>query len=395
MIMKKILQPFLTGLLLLYSCTLQAQADSTGAICRVGIFAPVYLDSVFNGANYRYKDQMPKIVIPGLEFLEGAQLALDSIKPLNPVKVTLFDYKSAQQTISSLTNNNTFDSLDLIIASAGSNEFKILADIALKKNIPFISATYPNDGGISSNSFVIILNATLNTHCSGIYNFVLKTLPTSKITLFKKQGVVEERIAAQFARLNTANSSKPLLNLPVVLLKDSFNIAAIEAQLDSTRANTIIVGTLDENYGKRLAAYCASLSKKYNITLIGMPNWDGIKDFSKTEFKSFPIYYSTSFYTAETDRWNIIIKNIFKEKTNGNAMDMVFKGFESTYNFLSLFIKDRNNFMSNLNDKSFKIFTEYDIKPVRNNPKSLTPDYFENKKVYIIKKLNGITVKVF
>lgn len=386
---------YLAPLLLLFSSThLFAQADSTDKTIRVGLFAPIYLDSVFANGQYKYKDQMPKIVIPGLDFVEGSQIALDTIRTIVPVKVSVYDYKSANQTISKLILSNTFDSLDIIIGSVGPAEFKQLADIALKKNIPFISATYPNDGGITANPNTIILNATLNTHCSGIYNYLVKALPTSKITLLKKQGVVEERIAAQFSKLNTGNTGKPLLSISTNLLKDSFDITAIEKQLDSTRVNTIIAGTLDENYGKRIASFCAVLSKKYTINLVGMPNWDGIKDFSKPDYKNLPIFYSASFYNDEADKWSVAIKTAFKERTNGTAMDMVYKGFESTYYFLSLLLKNKTGFMFNLNDKSYKVFTDYDIKPVRNNSKSLTPDYFENKKVYIIKKINGQAIKI-
>lgn len=392
--MKKNFLYFTFFLLAVSSIQLHAQNDSTIKPVRVGIFVPLYLDSVFVNGQYKYKEQMPKLVLPGLDFTEGAQIALDSIKAEANITVSIYDYKSAEQSLPKLILSNSFDSLDIMIGSVGSQEFKTLADIAVKKNIPFISATYPNDAGVTANPFVVILNATLNTHCGGIYNYILKTFPTSKITLFKKQGVVEERIAGQFAKLNAGNTGKPLLNIPVVMLKDSFDTAIIEAQLDSTRVNTLIAGTLDENYGKRLASICAVLSKKYQINLVGMPNWDGIKDFSKPEYKNFAIYYSASYYNDETDKWSTAVKNVFKERTNGTAMDMVYKGFESTYYFLSLFIKDRNNFITNLGNKQSKVFTEYDIKPVRLSSKSLTPDYYENKKVYIIKKLNGFITKM-
>ncbi|MBI3717640.1 MAG: ABC transporter substrate-binding protein [Sphingobacteriales bacterium] len=392
--MKKSFIYLVSFLSLLSSVHSFAQNDSAAKTIRVGLFAPIYLDSVFANGQYKYKDQMPKIVIPGLDFVEGAQIALDSIKTTTPLSVSVYDYKSADQNISQLILANTFDSLDIIIGSVGSAEFKQLADIAAKKNIPFISATYPNDGGITANPNTIILNATLNTHCSGIYNYIVKYLPGSKITLFKKQGVVEERIAAQFSKLNTGNTGNPLLNIPAILLKDSFDISIIESKLDSTRTNTIIAGTLDENFGKRIASFCAVLSKKYNINLIGMPNWDGIKDFSKPDYKNLSIFYSASFYTDETDKWSTSVKTVFKDRTNGTAMDMVYKGFESTYYFLSLLLKNKIGFMNNLNDKSFKVFTDYDIKPVRNTGKSATPDYFENKKVYIIKKLNGVITKM-
>jgi Periplasmic binding protein len=393
--MKKNFLYFLAFFITVKSSTVLAQFDSiTPKTYRIGIFAPLYLDSVFANGQYRYKDQMPKMIIPGLEFVEGAQMALDSIVTNHPIKIFVYDYKSKEQNINTLQSNNSFDSLDLMIGSAGSAEFKQLADIALKKNIPFISATYPNDGGITANPNVVILNATLNTHCTAVYNYIIKTVPTSKIVLFRKKGTVEDRIAAQLNKLNNSNTGKALLTIPAVMLTDSFTKSNIEQQLDSTRMNTIIAGTLDENYGKRLAAVCAGISKKYPITLIGMPNWDGVKDFTKPEFKNFPIYFPASYYNAETDKWSNAIKTIFKERTNGTAMDMVYKGFECTYYFINVLLKGRENFMSNINDRQYRVFTEYDIKPVKLKTNTVNPDYYENKKVYILKKVNGVTSKM-
>jgi hypothetical protein len=42
----------------------------------------------------------------------------------------------------------------------------------------------------------------------------------------------------------------------------------------------------------------------------------------------------------------------------------------------------------------YKIFTDFDIQPVL-NPKTTTLDYFENKKIYFIKKVNGAEIAVY
>src|SRR5215471_17594970 len=47
---------------------------------KIAILAPLYLDSAFDDqSNYRYDKQFPKFFNPGLEFYEGAQLALDTL----------------------------------------------------------------------------------------------------------------------------------------------------------------------------------------------------------------------------------------------------------------------------------------------------------------------------
>src|SRR4051812_47423200 len=48
---------------------------------RIGIFAPLYLDSVFSEeGKFRYKQGLPKFIAPAVDFVNGAQIALDSVK---------------------------------------------------------------------------------------------------------------------------------------------------------------------------------------------------------------------------------------------------------------------------------------------------------------------------
>ena len=82
---------------------------------KVGIFAPVYLDSAFTGNSYRYSKTFPKFTFSGLEFLSGVQIALDSILIYQAnVTAKLLDSKAIPA--SEFNNNSQFDSLDLIIA---------------------------------------------------------------------------------------------------------------------------------------------------------------------------------------------------------------------------------------------------------------------------------------
>ena len=79
------MRKILTGIFVIicaFSFTgLYAQEIKTAAkkTFQVGIFAPVYLDSVFKGNNYRYSENFPRFILQGLDFIQGAQIALDSM----------------------------------------------------------------------------------------------------------------------------------------------------------------------------------------------------------------------------------------------------------------------------------------------------------------------------
>src|SRR5689334_10517600 len=74
------LMPLVSCSIAVLSCLFSITAAAQGIRHRIAIFTPLYLDSTFDDLNnYRYGTQFPKFINPGLEFYEGAQLALDSL----------------------------------------------------------------------------------------------------------------------------------------------------------------------------------------------------------------------------------------------------------------------------------------------------------------------------
>src|SRR6187551_275739 len=75
-----------------------AQKDSSTIIktYRIGIFAPLYLDSVFNEeGRFRFSQGMPQFMVPGVDFVNGVQIALDSIRlQQQNVNAYIYDAKS-------------------------------------------------------------------------------------------------------------------------------------------------------------------------------------------------------------------------------------------------------------------------------------------------------------
>lgn len=385
--MKKI---FVIISLATFSCgSAHAQGDSTKPLktYNVGIFAPLYLDSVFNGNNYRYSKSFPKFILPGLDFVQGAQIALDSMEIFQGnIDASFYDTRSALQSLPSLINTNMLDSLDMIIGSVKDSDYVQLANFALQKNIPFISATYPNDAGITANPFVVIVNSTLKAHCEAIYSYILQNHGTDKIFLVRKPGNQEDRIAAYFKNINEPDG-KPLLNIQIVSTNDNFLL--LENKIDTSKQTVIIGGSLDERFAEKIASASYTYNKTSPVKLIGMPNWDGFAFGKKNSFQDFPIYFTSPYYNIKWDTYSRMVKDVYLKKYKGNPSDMSFKGFEIVYLFTKLLAKYPNDFMSHLNDYPSKIFSEYNFKPVFLKKQSIAPDYFENKHLYFIRALNG------
>lgn len=384
--------PFTAGLVLLIFITTFGQQAPLKTY-RVGIFSALYLDSVFSNGEYNYGKKFPKFTQQGLDFVQGAEIALDSLPlPNGNITATVFDSKATVNNIPWLITNNKLDSLDLIIGSVKDSEFLDLANFAKQKNIPFISATYPNDGGIVDNPFLVIVNPTLRAHCETIYSYLLQNHGTDKIFLCRKKGSQEDKIADYFKMIN-GTDGKPLLNIQTIIFNDDFSKLA--SNLDSNRKTVIIGGSLSEPFTTGLVNAAYQLKNSYPIEVIGMPNWDGFSSLKKTTLKDFPVYYTTAFINNKANSYTKQIGQVYAKKFKGVPSDMAYKGFESVYIFGRLITRYPDDFMSHLNEYAYKVFNDYNFKAVFVNKKTQIPDYFENKRLYFMKIINGKTSKAW
>ncbi|MFZ1329806.1 MAG: ABC transporter substrate-binding protein [Chitinophagaceae bacterium] len=363
---------------------------------KIAIFAPLYLDSAFdNNDEYRYaRNVFPKFINPGLEFYEGAQLALDSLNKENaPLEVFIYDTRSSKETLTDQLSNSELNGVELIIAHCSSAELKAFAEAGLRKNIPVINVNLPNDGGVTGNPFFVVMNPTLKTQCEGIYKHIQKNYSLNPIVVFRRKGQLEDRIKSYFDDFGKSTVAIPL-QFKYVDLTDSFTVNQLKPYLDTTSQTLCVAGSLDENFGKRLTQQLATLKKqKYQATIMGMPTWDVIS-FNKPEYKGIEIIYSTPFYNAKTDKVSVSITNKFNKIMYARPSDMVFRGYEVIWKYAKLLMQYDDEITSNLGNKQVKVFTDFDIQPVIGK-QNITLDYFENKKLYFLKWQDGVLKGIY
>lgn len=356
---------------------------------KIALFAPLYLDSAFEGASYKFDKSFPKFLNPGLEFYQGAQLALDSLQRRGaPLDVYIYDSRSERMSINQRLNSPELKGVGMIIAHASASDVKTLAEAAMSRKVPFISATLPNDAGVTNNPYFVILNSTLRSHCEGIYNYLQRFHSKDNIILFRKNGVQENQIRDYFndiARSTTAGA----VRITTIDISNGTTADAIASRFDSTRRNVCIAGSLDESFGLSLVQTIASLGETYPTTVIGMPTWDGLKEFTKPEYKSLEVVYSTPFAYSRTVGLSAKITSQFEETINSRPTDMFYRGYETMLRFALLLLDTKKDIASNLTRKGNYVFTQFDIQPVFLNKSTMTLDYFENKKLYFIKYYNG------
>lgn len=358
---------------------------------RAGLFTPLYLDSSFDASGkYRLKNTFPRQAIAGLAYYEGAVLAIDSLNRTGTeVTLTVFDIQSKQGNINTLLQMGSIDSLDILFAQVGGTAFLELASIAKQKNIPLVSASYPNDGGIRNSPTVHIANPKINSHLQVIYNQVKGRWPNANVLLFRGRQAGDEVIESVLNEFKKTDSAGGI-PFQSVILSNQFEAEDIFRWIDTNKANVLIPGSLDENFSIEFARAISGYSKKGIVQLIGMPNWDGLREILSPAYYGLPIYYTTGFFIPNGHPWSNSLEESFKSFTGIKPSSSVYKGFELTYYFISLLDKYKSLIFNKPEDKEFKVLNDYDFRPVYWSTGSTEPDYYENKRIYFVRRLNGV-----
>ncbi len=363
---------------------------------RIAVFSPIYIDSAFKGDAYKlYGNYLPKNMLPGLEFYNGVMMAIDSLKSdsTSNLLVNIYDYKSKDNSLNEIIDDsaNGLDSAKVMIASFNNRpDIKILADYAKQHQIPLISATYPNDGGISNNPYFFLLNPTLRTHCKAIYQHIQKHYSTSNVIYLTRKGSFETMVKNYFAEYDSTNLNNAL-NLEPVTLVDTFYSQELTSLLDSNQQNVILCGTISETFAKKVLSTLSPF-KKYKITVIGMPTWDGMKSLERQEYKGIEIIYTSPYNYSKNNKLIASLTSKYKTKYNAKPSDLVFKGYETMLRFGKTISLYGAGAMQLFGDDLFKVINSLDIQPVYNKDKKNQIDFYENNKIYFINRIDG-TVK--
>lgn len=364
---------------------------------QIAVFAPIYIDEAFDGSTYKiWENKLPKDILPGLEFYNGVMLAIDSLKKSDKagnLSIKIYDYKSKGNSLNEILkkDSNSLANAKAIIASFNNrSDVKILADYAKQKNIPLISATYPNDGGVSNNSNFILLNSTLFTHCKALYNYLKKSRSVkTNIIYLTRNGSFEDMVNGYFKEFDGDKS----LGFNPINLTDTFYSNQLIKLLDSTKQNFIFCGTVNENFAQKVASTIAA-QKKYKATLVGMPTWETVKSFDKNECKGIEFVYTAAYNYAKTNDLVIAINKSYNDRFFTKPSDLAYKGYEIMLRLgKAVSLYGANSFQL-FSDDMFKSINSLDIQPVYNKTNTSEIDYYENKKIYIIKRVDGVIKSV-
>lgn len=353
----------------------------------VSILIPLYLDSAFTDAKYKYGSNVPPYLVNGLEFYNGVKIAAEELQADGlHVRIEVKDSKGANFNADEWKKSVTGQPSIVICSPQSAMELKTIAEKLRPSGIPLLSML-PNDAGISDYPNFMIINPTLQTHCTQLYKMLQRNHSIDNLVLLTPKGSAETRLKG-YIKAAAKNSPSVPLKWKEYSLPDSFSAAYLAPLLDSMQDNILIVPTLQTNIAQKLVKVLSGMKDTYRCTVVGMPTWETIA-LSKPEYKGVDVYYGTPFLTTSgnAELYEAFAKK-FKAMTNALPGDMASRGYEITLRYVRLLVAYGPDFMQHINDAQFKIFNDFYFEPVGVNIIN-QKDYLENERIYFIKKTDG------
>jgi LysM repeat protein/ABC-type branched-subunit amino acid transport system substrate-binding protein len=354
---------------------------------------------------YKIINRPEEWIYPGslgfLELYEGVLLASDTLRSLGlDINLHVYDIKSDTVAVTKLLESGVLKDMDLIIGPVYSQNLSLVASYANAYEIPVISPVpLRNNNPLDNNPFLFIANPSLEVAQEAIAkklsnywdnNFIFihsdSTHSNPDVDSFKNK-IFRELIT----------------NIPYEEIKfkefifysrstfDEDSINRLEHALSDQAKNFIIIASEDAPVMSETIADLHTLSKKFDIKLMGYPAMRGLDNLD-------PIYYFDLGIELYTPYWiDYKIRDVrnfnasFRQKflVEPSESSFAWEGYDITYYFLSGLALHGKKFISD---------------PDIHNPDLLQTSFqfkrkaegsgFENQKLYLIKFANDMEIKL-
>ncbi len=342
---------------------------------RVDVLVPLYIDDLAKS-----EKKFPDKSLAGIEFYEGIKLATDTLNSFHyKIEVYVHDISAPATNVEALIRNHTLDSSDLIIGAVQSHDVTIIAQYAKKRQVNFISALSPSDGGIKDNPYFILPQPTLQVHCNYLMTYIQKKLPKKKLILFYRTNIPAEQNAYTYITNNDepASFKKVLCNT----LPDKIQL---KTMFDSTQENVVIMTILDNAYAETMLRQLHDWFPNYHFEVYGMPSWKTLPGLKKPEaYPNVAVYFTSPFYFDQSRPATQGIEKTFRREYGGKPAELVYRAYETMYWYAYLLNQYGTIFNNKFNDNSATLFTKYEIQPKFD--KDLNFLYNENQHLYLYK----------
>ncbi|MFM7016201.1 MAG: hypothetical protein ACKOX3_07740 [Bacteroidota bacterium] len=277
--MKKIVHLFL--FLINSAAIVNAQDSVTHKSLKIGLMMPLQLQEQLVDDTVTTDLPIPSTVLPSLQFYEGALMAAHRLSA-GSVSFSIIDIgKDSAATITALQKPIN-DTCDVYIASVPANCNAVFMKYIKRCKRPVISLNSISQVLMKVNSGLWLATPSNLTQLKQFSGYMYNQDSTANFILVHRDDKKEEQLVNYiYTELDSITSKSSRVS------KFNFKSGtwdAFKLKLKSKKENFVFVPTNDESFLTSVVEQLIANKGSYNITLCGLPSWEGFESISPLSF---------------------------------------------------------------------------------------------------------------
>lgn len=300
-------------------------------------------DSVVFPENDMYRE-----ALRFLEFLEGALLAIDSLRLSGlSMNVHIFDTEKSPNTVRNLVTSGALDNMDLIFGPVYPETLEIASIFSRIRKIPIVSPLSSKGIGIDDNPYLFQVNPTeemqhdlASIYLSRFYDKnILLVIDTNDLNY------MTSRYSSNIRNYLTYKINASDLRYRQILFTDKDRAVSLddslafrlEDVLSLRRENLIIIPSTNKVFVADMINRLNNLSLHYDITIFGKPQWGKFDALQLESLYNLNLHYYTNFSNPYVNYADPLIRDMckkYRRNFNNQPDRFSFQGFDISYYFI-------------------------------------------------------------
>jgi LysM repeat protein/ABC-type branched-subunit amino acid transport system substrate-binding protein len=354
---------------------------------------------------YKINKREEEWIFPGtigfLELYEGVLLASDTLSSLGlNINLHVYDIESDTVEVTRLIGTGVLKDMDLIIGPVYSHNLSLVASYAKQYEIPVISPVQlANNDPLKNNPFLFKVNPSLEVAQDAMAKRLINFWDDNFVFIHSDSTHINPDIDSFknkiFRVLTTKIPFEEIKFKEFIFysrsnqVEDSIN--RLEHALSDQVRNFVIIASEDPPMMSECIANLKTLSKKFDIRIMGYPAIRGLDNEDWKDYFDLGIELYTPFWIDYNMQDVKNFNTSFRKKflTEPNESSFAWEGYDLTYYFLSGLAMYGKKFISS---------------PDMHNPDLLQTSFrfrrkeegsgYENQKLFLIKYTNDLEIKL-
>ncbi len=352
---------------------LQIKAKPRGDFLNIALILPfnnaqVPLNySLFNIDTNKVLDDRTKMA---LEYYHGFKMAYNHHKKLGlKANIYVLDDNNDENKINQLLEDRPFPYVDIIVGPVYNKNLKIMADYALKNNIPIISPLSSVTYNTKSNPYYFIANTPNEGYFKFATDFISTDFQNLPIDIIYDPVDSLGNIALDYFSKHLNVRKIPFKIGKTDSVSTWYNVT------DGTE-RVVIIPSFKESFAKYIVGRLED--QKLNLHIVGMHTWYKMKGLDFGDNYPHEVFVTSGTYTSNKSLLESI-NTKYSTLYNKSATDYVYQGYDLFNYIFSLYVN--NDLYSPTPSSSLlnnSIMYNYDFVPMMEGADSINFYYNEN-----------------